>query len=163
MPFIWCTKDSVYKIVLLYIYIYTYIYTHMIYIVLPLCLGYRTMLFHSQSWCRHQMETFSALLALLWVDFIDHRRISHTKASDAEFWCFLWSVPEQTLEQQWRRRWFETPSRSLWRQRNGISHKVRIQLLLRCALVSSGTANLSTYMSWSIYWLWSSRASEEIE
>ena len=25
--------------------------------------------------------------------------IPHTKASDAELWCFLWSAPEQTVEQ----------------------------------------------------------------
>ena len=28
-----------------------------------------------------------------------HRWISLTKASDAERWCFLWSTPEQTVEQ----------------------------------------------------------------
>ena len=27
-------------------------------------------------------------------EFTGHRWISHTKASDAELWCFLWSVPE---------------------------------------------------------------------
>ena len=27
-------------------------------------------------------------------EFTDHRRISRTKASDAERWCFLWSAPE---------------------------------------------------------------------
>ena len=32
---------------------------------------------------RHQMETFSALLAIC----------AHTKASDAELWCLLWSAP----------------------------------------------------------------------
>ena len=26
--------------------------------------------------------------------FIDHRWITHTKAGDAELWCFLWSAPE---------------------------------------------------------------------
>ena len=32
--------------------------------------------------------------------FIGHRWIPHTKASDAELWCFLLSVvPEQTVEQ----------------------------------------------------------------
>ena len=38
------------------------------------------------AWWRHQMETFSASLAICagW--------IRHTKASDAELWCFLWSV-----------------------------------------------------------------------
>ena len=27
-------------------------------------------------------------------EFTGHRWIRHTKASDAEFWCFLWSAPE---------------------------------------------------------------------
>ena len=29
-----------------------------------------------------------------------HRWIPITKASDAELWCFLWSVPEQTVEER---------------------------------------------------------------
>ena len=40
----------------------------------------------------------------LWGEFTDHRLIPFTKASDAELWCFLWSAPEQTVEQT-----FETP------------------------------------------------------
>ena len=35
----------------------------------------------------------------LWGEFTGHRWIPLTKASDAELWCFLWSVPEQTIEQ----------------------------------------------------------------
>ena len=31
-------------------------------------------------------------------EFTSHRWIPLTKASDAELWCFLWSVPEQTGE-----------------------------------------------------------------
>ena len=50
-----------------------------------------------------------------------HRWIPITKASDAELWCFSWSVLEQTLSKQSRRRWFETPSRLLWRHCNGTS------------------------------------------
>ena len=45
------------------------------------------------SWWRHQRETFSALLALLCGEFIGHRWIPRTKASDEELWCFLWSTP----------------------------------------------------------------------
>ena len=47
-----------------------------------------------------------------------HRWIPHTKTNDTELWCFLWSAPGQTLEQTIQTRWFETPSRSLWRQYN---------------------------------------------
>ena len=45
------------------------------------------------SWWRHQMETFSALLALC-AGIHRSRWIPRTKASDAELWCFLWSGPE---------------------------------------------------------------------
>ena len=50
-----------------------------------------------------------------------HRWILLIKASDAELWCFLWSAPEKKrLSKQSIRRWFETPSPSLWRHRNVI-------------------------------------------
>ena len=42
------------------------------------------------TWRRHQLETFSMLQA---------RWISLTRASDVELWCFLWSAPEQMVEQ----------------------------------------------------------------
>ena len=35
----------------------------------------------------------------LWGESTVHRWILLTKASDAKLWCFLWSVPPQTLEQ----------------------------------------------------------------
>ena len=35
----------------------------------------------------------------LWGEPTGHRWIHLTKASDAELWCFLWSAPEQTVEQ----------------------------------------------------------------
>ena len=35
----------------------------------------------------------------LWGDSTGHRWIPLTKASDAELWCFLWSAPEQKVEQ----------------------------------------------------------------
>ena len=47
------------------------------------------------SWWRHQMETFSVILGPLWGESTGY----HTKTSDAELWCFLWSAPQQTVEQ----------------------------------------------------------------
>ena len=35
----------------------------------------------------------------LWREFGSHRWIPLPKPSDAELWCFLWSAPEQTVEQ----------------------------------------------------------------
>ena len=45
-------------------------------------------------WWRHLMEKISALLAPLCGEFTGNRWISHTRASDAELWYFLWSAPE---------------------------------------------------------------------
>ena len=50
--------------------------------------------FFASSWWRHQMERFSALLAIFDGEFTSPRWIPLTKASDAELWCFLWSTPE---------------------------------------------------------------------
>ena len=36
---------------------------------------------------------------LLCGEFTGHRRLPLTKASDAEFWCFLWCAPEQSAKQ----------------------------------------------------------------
>ena len=41
--------------------------------------------------------------------FTGLRWIPHTKASDAELWCFLWT---KRLSEQSRGWWFETPARS---------------------------------------------------
>ena len=35
----------------------------------------------------------------LWGESADHRWIPFTKTSDVELWYFLWSAPEQTIEQ----------------------------------------------------------------
>ena len=56
----------------------------------------------------------------LWGESTGDRWIPLTKASDAELWCLLWSVPEQTVEQTIETLGFEKPSRSLWRHRNEI-------------------------------------------
>ena len=49
-------------------------------------------------------------------EFTGHRWVPLKKASDAELWCFLWY--DKRLSTQSRRRWFELPSRSLWRRCN---------------------------------------------
>ena len=50
---------------------------------------------------------------LLCGEFTGHRWISHTMASFDVFFHLR-------LGKQWRHRWFETPSRSLWRHCNGV-------------------------------------------
>ena len=56
----------------------------------------------------------------LWGEFTSLWWIPPTKASDAELWCFFFYLRlNKGLCKQTRRRWFETPSRSLWRHYNG--------------------------------------------
>ena len=55
---------------------------------------------------------------LAWLgESIGHRWIPLTKANDAELWCFYLRLNKR-LSNQSRRRWFETPSRPLWRHCN---------------------------------------------
>ena len=51
-------------------------------------------------------------------EFTSHRWIPHTKASDAELGCFLWSPPNKRLSKQSWGWWFEMPSCPLWRHCN---------------------------------------------
>ena len=65
------------------------------------------------TWWRHQMETFSASLALCAGSSPVTRWIPPTKASD--FDVFLNLRLYKRLSKQSRGYWFETPWRSLWR------------------------------------------------
>ena len=75
---------------------------------------------------RHQMETFSALLALYEMNppvagrFLSQRPV--TRGFDVSFDLRL----NKRLRKQSRRRWFETPSRSLWRHCNALIKQVCI-------------------------------------
>ena len=67
-----------------------------------------------QTWWRHQIATFSALLSLCEVtgEFPSQRPV--TRSLDVFFDPCL----NKRLSKQLRRRWFETPWRSLWRHCN---------------------------------------------
>ena len=56
---------------------------------------------------------------IVW-EFTGHRWIPHTKASDAEIWCFLWIwmwISGWVNNRPWG-WWFETPANSLWHHCN---------------------------------------------
>ena len=71
------------------------------------------------AWWRHQMETFSALLAIwagnspVTVEFPSQRPV--TRSFDVFFDLHL----NKRLSKQAKRRWFEKPSRLLWHHCNG--------------------------------------------
>ena len=99
---------------------------------------------HWFTWWCHQMETFSALLAILCEEFIGLRWIPRTKASDAELWYFFDQRLNKRLSKQSWGWWFETLSCPLWHHCNEIVHKCRAlssdnhPALTRICVTSSG-------------------------
>ena len=95
--------------------------------------------------------TFSALLALCAGDFTGHRWISHTKSSDAGLWCLIFAVVG--AGKQWRRWWFESPSRSLWRHHNDLSvlrHSILAPLLASIQTTTIRGKQLFFQISWTL-------------
>ena len=80
---------------------------------------------------------------LLCGEFTGHRGILHTKATDAELWCFFdLCMNGRLIEQSWG-WWFETPSCSLWRHFNVILNHVFLSIYL-----------LNGYQSNAWCWRW---------
>ena len=73
---------------------------------------------HTLSWWRHQMETFSALLAIFAGNSPVPGEFPTQKPMTRSFDVFPWSAPDKRLSKQWWGWWFETPSCPLWRQCN---------------------------------------------
>ena len=86
---------------------------------------YKTILQNIFLWplCKHIMTSSNGNIFRVTVpwcgEFTGQRWIPHTKASDAELWCFLDLRLNKRLGKQSWGWWFETPSRSLWRHCNG--------------------------------------------
>ena len=80
----------------------------------PTSAGGDTGIFWGNSWWRHQMETFSALLPLcggnspFTVEFPTQRPVTRSF-----YTSFDLGLNKRLSKQSWR-RWFETPSRLLW-------------------------------------------------
>ena len=60
----------------------------------------------------------------LWGESTGHQWIPLTKASDVELWCFLWSAPEQMVEQTNEMLVILASSCSLWHHCNVYRHAV---------------------------------------
>ena len=84
---------------------------------LPLKSQYNAGICMPVPWWRHQMKTFSALPAFC-RGILRSRWSPHSKASDAELWCFFDLRLNKRLSKQTWDWWFETPSWSLWRHCN---------------------------------------------
>ena len=72
-----------------------------------------------KAWWRHQMETFSALLATCAGNSPVPGEFPTQRPVTRSFDVYFDLRPNKQLSKQWRGWWFETPSWSLWRHRNG--------------------------------------------
>ena len=71
-------------------------------------------------WWRHQMKTFYALLALCAGNSLVTGEFPTQRPEPRRFDVFFDLRLNKQLSKQSRRRWFETPSRSLWHHCNAI-------------------------------------------
>ena len=84
------------------------------------------------SWWRHKMETFSALLALCAGNSPTTGEFSSQRPVTQSFDVFFDLRLNKRLSKQWWCRWFETPSRPLWRHCNAI---VQMSTIHFCLLI----------------------------
>ena len=77
-------------------------------------------------WWRHQMETFSALLAICAVNSPVTGEFPPQRPVTRSFDVFLDSRLNERLSKQWWGWWYETPSRPLWRHCNDPQYIPRI-------------------------------------
>ena len=70
------------------------------------------------TWWRHQMETFSALLAICAGNSLVPGEFPAQRPVTRSFDGFFDMHPNKWLSKQWRGWWFETPPCPLWRYRN---------------------------------------------
>ena len=82
------------------------------------CAKYRMDDLRSSSWWRHQMETFSALLAFCAGNSPVTGEFPSQRAVTRSFDVFFDLRLNKRLSKQSWGWWSETPSRSLWRHRN---------------------------------------------
>ena len=82
-------------------------------------------------------------------EFTGPRWIPHTKASDAELWCLLWSANKRLSKQSWG-WWFEPQSRPLWRHRN-VTHKNKVSSV-QCLLIACIRATFSMWNLFAYRW-----------
>ena len=95
-------------------------------------------IFGSGAWWRHQMETFSALLALYAGNSPVPGEFPSQRPVTRSFQVFFDLCLNKRLSKQSWGWWLKTPSRSLWRQCNG----------LRSSLLRSYLAKNVTLVGW---------------
>ena len=89
---------------------------------------------YGNTWRHHQMETFSSLLGFCAGNWSAIGELTAQRPVTQSLDVFFFDVRlNQQLSQQWRRRWFETPLRSLWHYHNVLSDTL-VFLETKCLL-----------------------------
>ena len=78
---------------------------------------------NNRSWWRHQMETFSALLAICAGNSPVTGEFHAQRPVTGSFDVFFDLRLNKRFSKQWQARWFETPSHPLWRHCNDVSRR----------------------------------------
>ena len=100
------------------------------------------------TWWRHEMETFSALLALCMGNPSVTGEFPSESPVTRSFHVFLDLRLNKRSSKQSICRWFETPSCSLWRHCNEITMKCELCVwILRCTLLQIDF-NFSVFAIW---------------
>ena len=97
-------------------------------------------------WWRHQMGPFSALLALCAGNSLVTGEVPSQRPVTRSFGVFFDLRLNKRLSKQSIRRWFETPSRSLWRHCNDCNH------LLKCVAEIHITPHNSNGLIHIVWW-----------
>ena len=100
-----------------------------------------------QSWWRHQMETFSALLAICAGNSPVPGEFPTQRPVTRSFDVFFDLCLNKRLSKQWWGWWFETLSRPLWRHRN-----VVVQVMACCLTAPSHYLNQCWLIAGKVPW-----------
>ena len=104
------------------------------------------------AWWHHQMETFSALLAICVGNSPVPDEFPAQRPVTRSFDVFFDLHPNKQLSKQWWGCWFETPSWSLWRHRNGICGVIGNQSgLEQVTFLYNWNSNWSPCLYWKLH------------
>ena len=118
-----------------------------------------------QTWWRHQMETFSALLPIRVGNSPVPGEFPTQRPVMRSFDIFFDLCLNRWLRKQWWGWWFVTLSRPLWRHRDDVHfncivqhslyHKMDIGTMILCTLVSSSPSqSIELVFGCALFWCW---------
>ena len=106
-----------------------------------------------ESWLRHQMETFAALLAFCAGNSPVPGEFPTQRPVTRSFDVFFDQCLNKRLSKQWWGWWFDTLSRPLWRHRNDIS-VIQLEFKTKWQVYQSNVFYHNSPDHLIVYWKW---------